>query len=610
MTYMEFKPGEKYPSKDADIADSPDSFRDCGYVMTDDDLVVDIDNLSHEAIKALITTFNIKTETVWTDRGVHFYFKRPNRFRRANLVCALGFPIEFKHTNNTKAVTVKRNGVLRKTDNQGVRETLPDFFFSQRKYENMLTLSDGEGRNNALYKHKMTLNNMTGWQSILKFINYHVFDEPLPIDELETLSREEVIPTGQKNGEYQVADYIIKKYNAVNYIDNLYLRIDEDGEYTNDKNVIDNIVYSVCGEVNTRYVDEVTNQVRRRGRYIPQDALFKIKFKNGYLKDGQFIELITDDFTPYHIEADYNPNAKPVKFVDDYINHLTNSDEDYKKLLFEILGHTLIVDPEFKRLLAKFFIFVGSGGNGKGTLLQIIKGILGAKNCTGLDIEQLSDATYLASFRGKLANLGDDVQARPINDKHMKILKNITTCDYVSSRELYKGSVDMYFTGTLIFTSNHLIKSFEKGESYKRRVLWLPMYTKVEEKDKDPLFITKLTSEESVEYWIKLIVEGYMRLYENSKFTNSEIVNEFNKDYHKENNPYLDYLQDTTPEDFIDHPVRDINQACEDWCKANDIEFKRNMFVSTLREMHNIDNNGTARKDGMMTKVYKKIKST
>ena len=45
-------------------------------------------------------------------------------------------------------------------------------------------------------------------------------------------------------------------------------------------------------------------------------------------------------------------------------------------------------------------------------------------------------------------------------------------------RQLYKQSEDVELTCTLIFTSNHILKSFEKGESYKRRVVWLPMYSK------------------------------------------------------------------------------------------------------------------------------------
>ena len=73
--------------------------------------------------------------------------------------------------------------------------------------------------------------------------------------------------------------------------------------------------------------------------------------------------------------------------MDDYIKLLTNNDKDYEQLLYEIIGHTLIVNPEFKRLMGKFFIFVGDGGNGKGTLLTIIRAILDRKTLQGYQSE-------------------------------------------------------------------------------------------------------------------------------------------------------------------------------------------------------------------------------
>jgi len=189
------------------------------------------------------------------------------------------------------------------------------------------------------------------------------------------------------------------------------------------------------------------------------------------LQDGEFINVNYQEFTPYVIDINYEPDAEPVQKVDDYIKLLTNNDKDYERLLYEIIGHTLIVNPEFKRLMGKFFIFVGDGGNGKGTLLTIIRAILDRKNVTGLSIRNMSDERYFSSMKGKLANLGDDIQDEPINNDQMKLLKNISTCDYVSMRQLYKQSEDVELTCTLIFTSNHILKSFEKGESYKRRVV-------------------------------------------------------------------------------------------------------------------------------------------
>jgi putative DNA primase/helicase len=238
-------------------------------------------------------------------------------------------------------------------------------------------------------------------------------------------------------------------------------------------------------------------------------------------------------------------------------------------------------------MLAKFFIFIGDGGNGKGTLLQIIRTILGTRNVTGMGIKELSDERYVPSFKGMLANLGDDIQDQAINDKDMKTLKNISTCDFISTRELYKGAESLYFTGSLIFASNHVLKSWEKGESYKRRVMWLPMYTKVTKKD--PLFITKLTTPDAIKYWMKLVIQGYKRLYQNGKFTQSDKVEKFNEMYHRENNPALDFIDGMTAMDFDGIPIKDVYDQYEDWCEDNAVKFNRNLLSDVVTDAFQLD---------------------
>lgn len=578
--YVEFEKGQKYSNKDADIYDKHDSFEDAGLILEDDDYVIDIDELDKDLIKKIIVSFDIKTQTVWTDRGVHFYFKKPLDFKRgANRVSPLGFKYEIKHKGNTKAVTIKRNGVLREIDNEGVREEAPLIFTSNKRFEPLLGLDEGEGRNNKLFKLRTQLTGVKEWRKILSFVNENIFAKPLPEEEFQTLTREMDLSNDEVS-EYEVASALMTEFNFVQYGQRYYFK--DDGEYTHEESILRKKVFDRVGSQKTRYVDEVIKQMQYRSRKIDQGEIFPIKFRNGYIENGHFVDLVIDSFTPYHIDIEYDEDAEKVDKVDDYIDHLTNHDEDYRNLLLEILGHTLIVDPEFKRLLAKFFIFIGDGGNGKGTLLQIIKTILGSKNVSGMSISELSDERYLPSFKGKLANLGDDIQDQAIDDKNMKVLKNISTCDFISTRELYKGAEDMYFTGSLIFTSNHMLKSWEKGESYKRRVVWLPMYTKV--KKKDPKFITNLTTEKALKYWIKLIVDGYKRLYKNGGFTHSQIVEDFNKSYHEENNPALMYLQDYDGEHFSNVPVNDIYEEYEAWCKGNAVNYNRNMIRNTIIE--------------------------
>ena len=546
--YVEFKDGEKFSGNLADISDKHESFKDAGYVLTEDDLVVDIDTLSKEVIQKMITMFNIKTQIIWTDRGCHLYFKKPSSFTRgANRVCTLGFPIELKHSKNTKAVTVKRNWKIRDIDNDGIREDFPLIFSVNKKFDNMVGFDEGDGRNNALFKHRSQLAGVKGWQTMLRFINNFIFATPLIEEEFQAISRDMVIQA-EKDNEPEIAEYLMNEYKMIKYMGTVYYKYQN--EYINDLETLKRLVFNKVGNQKTRYVDEIIKQIEYRCDIADDTKGFDIKFKNGILRKGKFIEVDYDDFTPYSIDVNYYPDAEPVKEVDDYINHLTQSDEDYKRLLFEILGHTLIVDKEFKRLLAKFFIFVGGGGNGKGTLLQIIKQILNPKNCTGLSVSNMSDERYFVNMRGKLANLGDDIQDEPINNDQMKQLKNISTCDFIEARELYKQSASVQLTVTLIFTSNHVLKSFEKGKSYKRRVMWLPMFTEVDDKKKDALFITKLTTVAALEYWIKLIVDGYFRLYKTSKFSNCKIVDDYNEQYHKDNNTALSYLEDLSEEDI------------------------------------------------------------
>ena len=58
--YIELKEGLKHAPKDADIILSPDTVPDVGYVLTKNDLIIDIDCLSHEAIQDMIKRFDIR----------------------------------------------------------------------------------------------------------------------------------------------------------------------------------------------------------------------------------------------------------------------------------------------------------------------------------------------------------------------------------------------------------------------------------------------------------------------------------------------------------------------------------------------------------------------
>ena len=512
--------------------------------------------------------------------------------------------------SNPGGMTVRRNGVTRDIDNIGLRAYMPDIFqvgTKKKPYQNLTGMDDGDGRNKALFAHRKALNNCQDWEKMLGFINKHVFATPLTDDEFGTILRD-ISEDSETDDKYWIASDIIQKCHTVLYSGMIWWM--KDGQYIADadnKRLIRR-VYEMCEGQTTRYVDEVVKQVEYRSQIVDADTVFPIKFNNGVLQEGMFIPMKDyTDFTPFMIDVDYKEDAAPVQEVDDYIDSLTSKDPDYRMLLMEVIGFVMITDPERIRSLGKFFMFRGDGANGKGTLLQIMKRIYNPKNCTSLSIKQLVDDRFKVTMVGKLANLGDDIEAEAITHDELKVLKNISTADTVSTRKLYEESENATFTVKLYFTTNSDILSFDKGYAFKRRIQWLPMFNKVDKPD--PYFITKMTTKPALEYWIRLIVEGYKRLYQNRKWTVCKVVEDYNNQYHEDNNVCLMYAKDLDPNtEIIGRTISQIKMDFMDWT-SDDRKFSSKLFQDAVWDLYKIGL-GRSKQNGKTRRVFMRQKDT
>lgn len=584
--YIEFKPGEKHAAKGADTAETPDSFRDAGWLLGPDEVVIDIDELSKEQISEYIKRFDIHTQIVWTDRGAHFYFRKSPGYSRAkNGICALGFPIESKTSSNApNGVTIKRNGVLREIENEGNREIIPWYFSSGKQYTSMMGFGEGDGRNNALFSHKQKLDNNPDTEKICRFINEVLFDKPMDEVEFNLIVRNYTAGNGAET-EYDHATNIMNEYRCVNYQGSIWWWNGK--EYitdADDNHRLIQLIFQRCPGKKTRFVEEIVRQIEMRGS--KRDGCeFPIRFRNGILDEGEFIEFPGfQEFTPYYIDVDYDPNAPPVPEVDAYIDQLTGADPDYRLLIAEVMGYPMITNPERIRSIAKFFIFRGNGANGKSTLLQIMKRIYKERNCSALSIKQCADSRYQVSMLGKLANLGDDCEPESINNDQMKILKNICSADTIEARRLYQQSFYATYTVKLIFTSNSDIRSWEKGYAFKRRVMWMPMFNTVAKPD--PSFISKMTTPDALKYWTRLMIEGYQRIYHNKTLTFCQKVQDYNDQYHMENNHMAMWLSNINIETVIlGKTAKEVRKAYEEYNDDSDKKYSPQLLNERLREM-------------------------
>ena len=590
MPFIEFQPGEKYAKPGADKSDFTESFQDCGYLLTKDEIVIDIDHLPKESIRELCKTFDIKTQIVWTNRGAHLYFKKPPRHRRTDGVCRLGFEIEeLTCTNRPNGVTVKRDGVLREIENAGAREALPDIFTVSKRFEDLTGLSEGDGRNRKLYTHKMKLNNCEDWFRIIRFINEHVFDEPLPQKEFDSLSRAEQSEGDQKTtNEADVAEQVIREFKCAKWASQVWFWSEKAGKFISDDEELAAIIAKRIAVKDPNKVEKAMKWLRINAKKYPADYIFKIRLRNGFLADGKFTPIVVDDFTPHCIDIDYNPDAEPVPAIDEYLDQIVNEPkytqqdmQDYRNRLIEIMAYGLIVNPERVRVLSKFHILRGEGSNGKGTFLEIMKTIYQPENCSTLSIEDLADATRINSLTGKLVNLGDDVEDKPIGKTQFKHIKNITSADTVTIRRLYKEAESVVLQAKLIYTSNSDLRTFDKGHALERRMCWVPMFNTV--RKPDPNFITKMTTPEALEYWMKLMVEAYVRLYKHG-WTESKICADYNGEYHRHNDISKMFIEELEKDYFHYKTRQEVLDMFDKWNtdddrKLNMRAFKQNIWL-------------------------------
>lgn len=590
MPFIEFQPGEKYAKPGADKSDFTESFQDCGYLLTKDEIVIDIDHLPKESIRELCKTFDIKTQIVWTNRGAHLYFKKPPRHRRTDGVCRLGFEIEeLTCTNRPNGVTVKRDGVLREIENAGAREALPDIFTVSKRFEDLTGLSEGDGRNRKLYTHKMKLNNCEDWFRIIRFINEHVFDEPLPQKEFDSLSRAEQSEGDQKTtDEADVAEQVIREFKCAKWASRVWFWSEKAGKFISDDEELAAIIAKRIAVKDPNKVEKAMKWLRINAKKYPADYIFKIRLRNGFLADGKFTPIIVDDFTPHCIDIDYNPDAEPVPAIDEYLDQIVNEPkytqqdmQDYRNRLIEIMAYGLIVNPERVRVLSKFHILRGEGSNGKGTFLEIMKTIYQPENCSTLSIEDLADATRINSLTGKLVNLGDDVEDKPLGKTQFKHIKNITSADTVTIRRLYKEAESVVLQAKLIYTSNSDLRTVDKGHALERRMCWVPMFNTV--RKPDPNFITKMTTPEALEYWMKMMVEAYVRLYKHG-WTESKICADYNGEYHRHNDISKMFIEELEKDDFLYKTRQEVLDMFDKWNtdddrKLNMRAFKQNIWL-------------------------------
>jgi putative DNA primase/helicase len=164
----------------------------------------------------------------------------------------------------------------------------------------------------------------------------------------------------------------------------------------------------------------------------------------------------------------YDENAKCPKF-EKFLNEVTCDDKELYQVLLQYMGYALSGD-EYKH--HKALILLGRGRNGKSTLNNILKAMVGEGYYSTLDIKALQNDQHRAMLEGKLFNVADENSPQGFVDT--SIFKCLSSGGEFTLKEVYKKSLSLRNKAKLIFNCNELPQNVDTTSSFYERLLIVP----------------------------------------------------------------------------------------------------------------------------------------
>lgn len=302
------------------------------------------------------------------------------------------------------------------------------------------------------------------------------------------------------------------------------------------------------------------------------DDPYVVTFKNCRV---DVLNMTVEPLSPEHLDTvqldvEYNPDAyHPI--VDEFMATASCGIQEVEQLLYEALGYSFLKTVH----LAKSFILVGEGRNGKSTYLELIDSIVGEKNSTSIDMKSMGSNFRVSNLQGKLVSTAGDISSTPMSDSDL--FKSISSGDRILVEKKYKDAVEERLWATLFFAANKLPRTPDTTYGFYRRFCIIPFnasLTRVSKMEGER-FKHTLLSQEAREYAAYRAIQAIHRvLTTTNDFIEPQVCKDMLNNYRIENSSPLQwsYEQMDNTTHVIAYENKELHRTYADykiWCEIN-----------------------------------------
>lgn len=563
-------------------------------VLANDTILIDVDEFNQaEIMMNIVEDLQLNCKVYQTSRGRHFLFKNHQVTRnRVHVPLAIGLTADIKIGSKTSYEVIKINGEERFCEwdiEEGQQyQELPKWMLPVQTAVDFADMDAGDGRNQALFNYILTLtgNGFTVEETreCIRILNKYVLKEPLDDQELETILRDEafqkpVFFSGSTFLFDKFAEYMCRNNHVVKI--NNQLHIYQEGVYVSGYKEIETEMVQMIPNLKKTQRREVLEYMELIADELATDDARYIGFANG------IYDIVTDTMQPFtpsivimnKIPWNYEPGAYN-ELTDLTLNKIACQDPAIRALLEECIGYCFYRRNE----LGKAFILTGEKSNGKSTFLDLVKSLLGEQNTSALDLKELGDRFSTSMMFGKLANIGDDIGDDFLQGNQVAVFKKVVTGNRIKAER--KGQDPFEFNPylKLLFSANDIPRMKDKTGAVLRRLVIIPFNAVFSDKDADydPFIKYKLIEQSSMEYMIRIGLEGLKRVLKDQKFTPSEKVEKELQDFREENNPILAFIKDQELQclNIENEPTNEVYKRYQVFCANNAMTPMSNIVFS------------------------------
>lgn len=547
--------------------------------------IIDIsfdDKAMYEAFLQMAEDNQWKCLALPSTKGGHSYWKCTKRYIKSGADKKLTVGLVADLHSGSTYIPLKVHGVERfppdydKFPEEEYQE-VPEELLPVETTVNLWQMQDGEGRNQEIFRYIQRLQAAYHFspeviKRILENSNEYVLSDPLALSELDTITRDEAFdkPVFFNGSTFlfdEFANWMMQQHHVVNLSGQLHIY--KDGAYVPGYYDIERSMIDEIARLRDSQRKEVLKYMLLKAEKVKMADARYIAFKNGVLDitDGQLLPFSPERYVTNQIPWNYEPAAYD-ETADKMLDRIACRDPDVRALLEECIGYCFFRRNE----LRKAFILTGGKRGGKSTYLDCIKAILGDENISALDLKEVGDRFSTAMMAGKLANIGDDISDDFLMGSQVAMFKKVVAGNRIKAERKGYDPFDFDPYAKLLFSANEIPRMRDRGNAVLDRLIIIPFNAVFDKRDPeyDPFLKYKVVEKDSVQYMIRLGVEGLKRILERAGFTHAAVVEQRMQEYEEENNPMLAFLKEVDIEtDIINEPTGDVYRRYTVFCQEN-----------------------------------------